>query len=325
MCLYPKLIKNPKYKPNKKNKGIVPECKDIRLKYVAIGCGNCIECRKQLANSWRTRLINELENNKDIPYYVTLTFSNEELTKLLIQLKQTENNYVLTKAVRYYLERHRKKYKTSIKHWLISELGHEGTERIHLHGIIWLPKEINKEEITKIWKYGNVVIGDYCNIITINYIMKYVTKIDTDHKDYKSIILCSKGIGNNYTKDIRNKMKHKYIHNNTIEYYQLKNGTKVGLPIYYRNKLFSEEEREKLWLEKLDKEERYILGIKYKTKTEEELKTFYEAQKLAQEKNERIGYGTDGEEWKKKEYNTTLNMIRKKDKIKVIKKISQIT
>jgi len=37
MCLYPKLIKNPKYKPNKKNGGIVPELKDIRVLAVPIG------------------------------------------------------------------------------------------------------------------------------------------------------------------------------------------------------------------------------------------------------------------------------------------------
>ena len=33
---------------------------------------------------------------------------------------------------------------------------------------------------------------------TINYIIKYVTKVDEDHKNYKSIILTSKGIGSNY-------------------------------------------------------------------------------------------------------------------------------
>ena len=33
-----------------------------------------------------------------------------------------------------------------------------------------------------------------------------------------------------------------------------------GLPIYYRNLIYTEEEREKLWIEKLNKGERWIGG-----------------------------------------------------------------
>ena len=47
MCLYPKLIKNRKYMPNKKNGGNVPEVQDDRVLYVPVGCGNCIECKRQ--------------------------------------------------------------------------------------------------------------------------------------------------------------------------------------------------------------------------------------------------------------------------------------
>ena len=47
MCLYPKLIKNPKYRPNKKNNYKAPICEDERVLYVPVGCGNCIECRNQ--------------------------------------------------------------------------------------------------------------------------------------------------------------------------------------------------------------------------------------------------------------------------------------
>ena len=47
MCLYPRLIKNPKYKENKKNGGVIPAFLDERVLAVPIGCGECIECRKQ--------------------------------------------------------------------------------------------------------------------------------------------------------------------------------------------------------------------------------------------------------------------------------------
>ena len=43
MCLYPRLIENPKYKITKKNGGEVPPILDNRVKFVPIGCGNCYE------------------------------------------------------------------------------------------------------------------------------------------------------------------------------------------------------------------------------------------------------------------------------------------
>ena len=47
MCLYPRLIKNPKYKANKKNGRIIPVISDKRVLAVPIGCGKCIECKKR--------------------------------------------------------------------------------------------------------------------------------------------------------------------------------------------------------------------------------------------------------------------------------------
>ena len=44
---------------------------------------------------------------------------------------------------------------------------------------------------------------------------------------------------------------------------------KLNLPIYYRNKIFTEEEREKLFLDKIEKGIVYVLGIKIDLKTEE--------------------------------------------------------
>ena len=49
----------------------------------------------------------------------------------------------------------------------------------------------------------------------------------------------------------------------------MRNGGKLNLPIYYRNKLFTEEEREKLFLDKIEKGIVYVLGTKIDLKTEE--------------------------------------------------------
>ena len=178
MCLYPKLILNKRYLPSKKNKGIVPICKDERLRYVAVGCGICYECRKQKANQWKVRLYEELKTNNNA-VFVTLTFDEEHLNKYN-SIK--DENELATKAVRHFLERVRKKTKKSLKHFLITEKGHEGTERIHLHGIIWGDnvKEICEEK----WQNGYVYYGEYVNNQTINYIIKYILKPDNDHPDF---------------------------------------------------------------------------------------------------------------------------------------------
>ena len=71
-----------------------------------------------------------------------------------------------------------------------------------MHGIIWTNK--GSEYINKVWRYGftwlsnDKNVNGYVNERTINYIIKYVTKIDEKHKEYKNIILTSAGIGKGY-------------------------------------------------------------------------------------------------------------------------------
>ena len=68
MCLYPKLIKNPKYRPNKKNNYNPPICEDERVLYVPVGCGNCIECRNQKKREWQTRMNEEIKHDNTEQY-----------------------------------------------------------------------------------------------------------------------------------------------------------------------------------------------------------------------------------------------------------------
>ena len=87
---------------------------------------------------------------------------------------------------------------------------------------------------------------------------------------------------------------------NTNETYICRNGAKTALPIYYRNKIYSEEEREKLWISKLNKNERYILGTKIDISKGEE--NYYATLKEAQKLNNSLGYGSNEISWKAKQY-----------------------
>ncbi|AXH75320.1 MAG: replication initiator protein [Microviridae sp.] len=321
MCLYPKLIKNPKYKATKKNGGIIPAVLDNRVKYVPIGCQRCMECRKKKAREWQLRLSEDIKKQTN-GKFITLTFSNEDYKKIhaITPNELTpydKDNYIATYATRHFLERWRKKYKKSLRHWLVTELGHNGTHNIHLHGIIWTNENYNT--IAQYWKYGHIwpdkdnYKKTYVNLRTVNYIIKYVSKMDNDHKHYNSIILTSPGIGNNYTNTYNSRL-NKYNGQNTIETYRTTTGHKINMPIYWRNKIYSEKEREELWLLKLDKQERWIMKEKVSVKNGEE--EYNKLLKWYQQQNIKLGYQTDTINWTEKKYEQEKRQLMQQARIK---------
>lgn len=312
MCLFPKLIRNPKYKATKKNGGTPPVLKDDRVSLVPVGCGVCIECRKQKARDWKIRLIEESKSAK-YQYFVTLTYSNDSLVAISRSSDNSEVNDIATRSMRLFLERWRKVHKKSLRHWFVTELGDENTERLHMHGIVFSEHPIELDEIKSTWKYGHVYIGDYCTLKTINYIVKYITKSDKKHTDYMPKVLCSAGIGKNYVERMRNFGSHKFDGVRTQDFYRLPNGTKIQMPIYYRNKFFTDEQREELWLQLLDKNERYVMGVKISNvDTIQGAERYWRVLSKAQERNLQLGYQDDT--WRKKQYKVTLDMLQKAKK-----------
>jgi hypothetical protein len=307
MCLYPRLIKNRKYTANIKNGGKIPIYKDKRVLAVPVGCGKCMECRKKKARDWQVRLNEEIRHDPQA-LFVGLSFSDESLNELG-SLTNTENHYdkqneIAKIAVRRFLERWRKKHKKSLKHWFITELGHNNTERIHLHGIVWTKES---EDVIDIWKYGHVFIGQYVNEASCNYITKYVTKRDEKHPKFNGKILTSAGIGKGYMARW-DSSRNKYKPNQTKEYYLTRSGIKLALPIYYRNHIYSEEEREKLWIEKLDKGSRWVDGVEIKVDAPKDhyMKMVYQAR----EKNRELGYNDNTKQWEEEQYLRDLEILK---------------
>lgn len=315
MCLYSKLIKNRKYTATKKNGGNIPILKDARTAIVPIGCGKCMECRKQKSREWRVRLAEDIRTNTN-GKFITLTFKTEKLQELAKDIHNLSgyelDNEICTKAVKYFRERWRKRTGKSIRHWLISELGGERYEHVHLHGILWTDEP---EWISKTWQNGFVYIGTHVDESTINYITKYVTKTDKLHKEYIPKMLTSQGIGKNYV-NRGDSHRHAYKGEETNELYKTKSGMQLAMPIYYRNKLYTEEEREKLWIHKLDKNERWVNGERVDISTEEGEEQYYKLLEWHRAKNERLGFGNDEINWERKRYERERrNLIHKERKL----------
>lgn len=318
---------NKKYTVTEKNGGCVPippiigndeygrNIYDERVLYVEIPCGQCIECRQAKAREWTIRLNEELHEWK-YKYMITLTFEPKELAKILKERKIEECNAAVGYAVRHSLEYWRKDHKKSLRHWYISEMGHDNSERIHAHGIIFCNEPLEYEKIErsgdgwrgrwKYWKYGMVHVGDYCTERTVNYIVKYVTKIDNDHKGFIGQIFASPGIGKRFLEH-QYSQTYKYRPGDTKGYYTLNNGAKVKLPVYYKNKLHNEDERELIWRDFMDEKKQTIAGNTYPESLPGA--TTQNILNKAQEVNKFNGYGDDSQEWRKKPYNITRRML----------------
>ena len=99
MCLYPKVIKNPKFTANKKNGGIIPPVNHKGTMYVPIACKKCLECMKKKSREWAIRLKEELKTTNIKGYFVTLTYSNEAIKELNDYIEEKEN---LAKSYMYH-------------------------------------------------------------------------------------------------------------------------------------------------------------------------------------------------------------------------------
>ena len=269
MCLYPSTIENPKYaKSNKNGK----RARDRRLRWIQIPCGHCEECRRAKANEWRVRLMEEVKNNPRDAIFATLTFSEESLKKL--EYDEKEPNKAPQKAISLFRKRWWKKYGTPLRHWLITEMGHDNTRRIHLHGIIWTG--LTEEQFEKEWGYGWIFFGYEVSEKTINYIVKYVTKRDEVNPEFNGKIFTSKGIGADYINK-SSLIKHRYRDKFTEETYRAASGVRMALPAYYRQKLWTDQERENLRIIKEQQQVKYYNKIPIKVETLEQYKEYVHA------------------------------------------------
>lgn len=262
------------------------------------------------------RLQEEIKTTKGAKF-ITLTFSNQSIKALHQTIMHNPENWglkgyeldnkIATLAMRLFNERYRKKTGKALRHWTVTELGHEGTDNIHLHGIIWpgnfknnkkyKGRAVTMEDIEDIWTYGWVwkykLEGqrkiNYVNAKTVNYCTKYVSKRDEKYIHYKQIVLCSPGIGKNYTKTFDAK-QNKFNGTKTNETYRSSTGHKMSLPKYWRNKIYSDQERETLWLQSLDKQTTWVAGIRVDLKKGN--KELFELRQEYRRKNRRLGYGS---------------------------------
>lgn len=255
MCLQTRFIKNPRYRPNKKNKGRPELPRAAELLYVPIKCGECIECRKEKAREWEFRLENELCGD-ETARFVTLTFNEEKLAEL--QRETNDNNALCARAIELLCKRCEREIKT-LKHWFINEQGHEGTERIHLHGFVWGVGAI--EAVKEKWTFGYVFDSGLPQGGAIKYCVKYTYKFDDKHPDFKQKVFASKGIGKKWLETVEAK---RMTEREVEEPARLMDGRKMKLPMYFYRKIMSDRAREDAFISKQRQPYMWACGKKIK-------------------------------------------------------------
>lgn len=239
--------------------------KDQRLKSIKVPCGRCEECRKREANDWKQRLFEELKDQKQKSYFITLTVSNE----CMEEYRDLSDNALMAELITKWRKR---MYKAGLKerHFIATEKGQECTERIHAHGILWTDDDI--EAIGNLWRAGWFDIGEKgVNENSVAYIVKYIQKPDEKHDEFKSKIFASKGLGVNFVKKNMDKYRR-----SSVTTYRTPRGHRVALCEYYMKKIYTDEEREDLRLEKMDKKKLYAKGLEYDATIEEDVKKYIE-------------------------------------------------
>lgn len=225
MCLTPVNVKA-KYTENdmvrQQGKSLVP-------------CGKCPECKQRRANAWIFRLLKEEKIHKTA-MFLTLTYNNETVPitdKGFMTLKKSD--------VQKFLKRLRfNSGSTTIKYYFCGEYGTD-TWRPHYHAIIF---DADKEQIEKAWGLGHIYIGDV-NGASIGYCTKYICKearvpVHTNDDRLREFSLMSKNLGSAYMSDAMVKW-HK---ENDASYVVVEGGYKQPLPRYYRDRIFTDEERQ---------------------------------------------------------------------------------
>jgi hypothetical protein len=221
---------------------------------------------RRRTSGWSFRLVKEGDRSKNA-LFVTLTYNEEHI-------KRSKNNYknLDKKDLQKFFKRLRKLTNEKIKYYAVGEYGFERM-RPHYHIILF---NASAEIIQRAWNLDNKVIGNiYIGSVTeasIGYTLKYMCKGGKipQHKNddrQKEFSVMSKGLGANYlTEQMIN------WHKSDLQkrmYVPMKDNKKIAMPRYYKDKIYTEIEKQKValfikqTLENQVNEEQIELGDEY--------------------------------------------------------------
>lgn len=285
-------------------------------------CGKCLDCRKRRASGWSYRLLKEAEVSTSA-FFITLTYNPESVPitkKLFMSLDQPINaiasrikdrklqNVTNESHTQKFIKALRKKNKKTLKYYLVGEYGGK-TQRPHYHIILFnaelhtligvkLAKQVDLGTVIldgkhhfedTPWKHGTITIGSLTPA-SAAYTMKYISKTnyigfaewDDRVPQYANM---SKGLGGNHLTD--NMIAwHKADLINRM-HIVLKDGIKIAMPRYYKDKIYTKWQRQKISVELQNKLNNEHNALSY----QQQEKNFEKDSKLVLAKHQKNTYG----------------------------------
>lgn len=218
---------------------------DMTMEQIPVRCGKCPPCLKARVSGWSFRLQQE-EKRSDNALFVTLTY-NTENAPITLRGFMTLRKSDVQKMFKRIRKTHAGK---PIVYYYCGEYGSK-TMRPHYHLIVF---NCTHQQIIDGWSYkkdgkryeiGGIHFGEV-NGASISYCLKYMQKEgripmhanDDRIKEYSNM---SKGIGSNYMTEAMVRYHKKKL---TRVYCTMEGNVKIPMPRYYRDKIFSENEKE---------------------------------------------------------------------------------
>lgn len=198
-----------------------------------VPCGRCMDCRLARARTWALRIMHEVKSHED-SCFVTLTYADEHLPKWGTLVKRHAQDF---------FRNLRREVGKPVRYFLGGEYGDRGM-RPHYHICLFGCSIHDRPAIEKAWPWGFVHIGNLTfdsAAYVACYTLKKLTGPRADEYVQRGVIpefsLMSRkpGIGAGYCESNR-----KFLKENVC---CIVNGHKTGLPRFYRDKLFTEDEK----------------------------------------------------------------------------------
>lgn len=216
-----------------------------------VPCGRCLFCLQKKRADWSFRLYHEMRDC-DSAYFLTLTYNDENL----IYSGNDENAVLSKEHLQLFKKRLRKANSKfvksrgisgkSIRYYSVGEYG-TVTNRPHYHSIIFNVHPQVIARLQDIWQLGNVMVGSVTPA-SIHYVTKYVINRYSDVKGREppfAVMSRRPGLGSNYL------IKMKAWHRDDMRNYAINAGVKQRLPRYYKDKIFTQFERQLMAIESI--------------------------------------------------------------------------
>lgn len=207
---------------------------------MGVPCGKCPACFARRTSQWSFRLMQE-EQQSSSAHFITLTYDTKHVPI-------TKNGFMglAKRDVQLFLKRLRKLNPEKLKYFAVGEYGGR-TKRPHYHLILF---NAAIDTIQPAWNLGDVHYGTVGGA-SIGYTLKYMSKVSkipmhANDDRLPEFGLMSKKLGANYLTDA---MRAWHLADpDKRMYVNLLDGKKIAMPRYYKEKVYTEEQRKKIGL-----------------------------------------------------------------------------